>query len=311
MKPPLHNTTQHYSILLNTTQYYSILHNPIQPYTLMKRLTIIFAVLLTATSIMAEEFKIGKLTFEIATPTTVELTDADNDITKVFLSDTIIYKGNSYTLTYIGYEAFRGCESLTSVTIPNSVTRIGLTAFEGCESLTSVTIPNSVSNIEYNAFRDCKSLTSVTIPNSVTRIVGNAFYGCKSLKSVTIPNSVKWIGDGAFEGTALYNDPANWENGALYIDNCLIKVEKDFVGHFRIKENTRVIADGAFYGCSSLTSMVVASGNSTYDSRDNCNAIIETATNTLIAGCQNTTIPNGVTSIEEEEFLEETQIFRQ
>ena len=369
----------------------------------MKRLTIIFAVLLTATSIMAQTFKIGKLTFEIATPTTVELTDADNDITKVFLSDTIIYKGNSYTLTYIGYEAFRGCSSLTSVTIPNSVTRIGLTAFrgcssltsvtipnsvtrigltafEGCESLTSVTIPNSVTSIEYNAFRDCKSLTSVTIPNSVTRIVGNAFYGCKSLKSVTIPNSVKWIGDGAFEGTALYNDPANWENGALYIDNCLIKVEKDFVGHFRIKENTRVIADGAFYGCSlltsvtfpnsvmsigwwafrdcesltsvtipnsvtrieeeafygctsltsvtipnsvtsiggrafegcsSLTSMVVASGNSTYDSRDNCNAIIETATNTLIAGCQNTTIPNGVTSIEEEEFLEETQIFRQ
>ena len=95
----------------------------------MKRLTIIFAVLLTATSIMAEEFKIGKLTFEIATPTTVRLTDADEDITKAFLSETIDYKGNSYTLTYIGYEAFKGCKSLTSVTIPNSVKEIGDDAF--------------------------------------------------------------------------------------------------------------------------------------------------------------------------------------
>ena len=206
----------------------------------MKRLTIIFAVLLTATSIMADKFKIGKLTFEIKTPTTVGLIDADEDIENVFLSETIDYKGNSYTLTYIGYEAFWRCESLTSVTIPNSVTSIGEEAFDGCESLTSVTIPDGVTSIGYKAFKGCKSLTSVSIPSSVTRI-----------------------------------------------------------GYYPFK------------GCTSLTSMVVASGNSTYDSRDNCNAIIETATNTLIAGCQNTTIPNGVTSIEEEEFLEETQIFRQ
>ena len=286
----------------------------------MKRLTIIFVVLLIATSIMADKFKIGKLTFEIKTPTTVGLIDADEDIENVFLSETIDYKGNSYTLTYIGYEAFWRCESLTSVTIPNSVT-----------------------SIEGRAFKECTSLTSVTIPNSVT--------------------SIGWF---AFEGTALYNDPANWENGALYIDDCLIKVDKGFAGHFRIKENTRVIAGGAFRycssltsvtipnsvtsigeeafdgcesltsvtipdgvtsigykafkgcksltsvsipssvtrigyypfkGCTSLTSMVVASGNSTYDSRDNCNAIIETATNTLFAGCQNTTIPNSVTSV--------------
>ena len=149
----------------------------------MKRLIIIFAVLLATTSMMADEFKIGKLTFEIVTPTTVELIDADEDITNVLLSETIEYEGNSYTLTYIG-AAFSGCSSLTSVTIPNSVTSIGYWAFSGCSSLKSVTIPNSVTSIGNSAFSDCKSLTSVTIPNSVTSIGEWAFDGCKSLKTM-------------------------------------------------------------------------------------------------------------------------------
>ena len=75
-------------------------------------------------NLWAETFKNGKLTFEIVTPTTVRLIYADEDITKAFLSETIDYKGNSYTLTYIGDMAFRGCTSLKSVTIPNSVTSI-------------------------------------------------------------------------------------------------------------------------------------------------------------------------------------------
>ena len=192
----------------------------------MKKLGILLLACITALNLWAEEFKIGKLTFAIVTPTTVKLIGANKVITKVFLSETIDYKGNSYTLTSIGWRAFKGCKSLKSVTIPNSVTSIG-----------------------WGAFMDCTSLTSVTIPNSVTSIGELVFDGCKSLKSVTIPNSVTSIGEYAFSS------------------------------------------------CKSLTSMVVASGNNTYDSRDNCNAIIETATNTLIAGCQNTTIPNSVTSI--------------
>ena len=58
----------------------------------------------------------------------------------------------------------------------------------------------------------------------------------------------------------------------------------------------------AFYGCSGLESITVESGNTVYDSRDNCNAIVETATNTLISGCKNTIIPNSVTSIGQEAF---------
>ena len=141
----------------------------------MKKLGILLLAYITALNLWAEEFKIGKLTFKIETPTTVGLIDADQDIINVFLSDTIDYKGNSYTLTYIGLAAFSGCSSLTSVTIPNSVTNIEWGTFQGCKSLTSVTIPNSVTSIGYGAFEGCESLTSVTIPNSVTWIGMLAF----------------------------------------------------------------------------------------------------------------------------------------
>ncbi len=95
-------------------------------------------------------------------------------------------------------EAFFECTSLTSITIPNSVTSIGVYAFRGCSGLTSITIPNSVTSIGSGAFYNCTGLTSVTIPNSVTTIGSFAFRNCKDLTSVTIPNSVTTIGSFAF-----------------------------------------------------------------------------------------------------------------
>ncbi|MCR4914388.1 MAG: leucine-rich repeat protein [Prevotella sp.] len=122
---------------------------------------------------------------------------------------------------------------------------------------------------------------NVVIPESVTyngtsypvtSIGSSAFYDCSSLSSVTIPNSVTSIGNYAFRGC--------YGLTSVTIPNSVTS-----------------IGSGAFYSCSALTSMTVASGNSTYDSRDNCNAIIETTSNTLIAGCKSTIIPNSVTSI--------------
>ena len=190
-----------------------------------------------------------------------------------------VYVGSTeLTVTSIGAGAFSGCSNLTSVTIPEGVTSIGNYAFYGCSNLTSVTIPESVTNIGSWAFSYCSGLTSVTIPEGVISIGGGAFLGCSGLTSVTIPESVTNIGDWAFCGCS----------GLTSVT---------------IPEGVTSIGDYAFRGCSGLTSISVESGNPVYDSRNNCNALIETATNTLIAGCNNTIIPKGVTSIGNNAFL--------
>ena len=165
-----------------------------------------------------------------------------------------------------------------TITFDGPVTSIGYQAFFGCSSLTSITIPNGVTSIGDRAFHLCTSLTSVTLPNSVTSIGDDAFYQCTSLTSITLPNSVTRIGNSAFEYSSLTS--------------------------ITLPNSVTSIGDRAFSGCDSPISIVVEDGNATYDSRTNCNAIIETATNTLIAGCQNTIIPNSVTSIGSHAFLD-------
>ena len=200
----------------------------------------------------------------------------------------------------IGGAAFAHCSSLTSVTIPNGVTSIGEDAFYGCSGLTSVTIPNSVTSIDAETFRECGNLTSVTIPNSVTSIGGRAFYGCSGLTSVTIPNSVTSIGGAAFygcSGLTSFTIP----NSVTSIGNSAFASCSDLTS-VTIPNSVNSIGYEVFEGCSSLTSLSVEAGNINYDSRENCNAIIETATNKLISGTKNTIIPNSVTSIDELAF---------
>ena len=186
-------------------------------------------------------------------------------------------KGTHYEVTEIKPFAFDGCSGLTSVKIPNNVTSIGSFAFHECSGMTSINIPNQVTSIEQFTFTNCRSLSSITIPNSVTSIGPYAFAWCTSLTSLTLSNNVESIMDNAFRG-----------------DSSLISLT--------IPSKVSFIGPYAFQECYGLTSMVVETGNKNYDSRENCNAIIETATNTLLAGCQNTVIPNSVTSIGENAF---------
>ena len=221
-------------------------------------------------------------------------------------------------VTRIGVYAFGGCSDLTSVTIPNSVTSIGERAFRYCSGLTSVTIGNSVTTIGWGAFQYCPGLTSLIIPNSVTSIKNYAFHGCSGLTSLTIGNSVTSIGNDAFDGCSGLT--------SVTIPNSVTSIGIKAFGScsgltsFTIGNNVTSIGEGAFYRCFGLTSvtipnsvtsigwgafkecsglntLIVEEGNPAYDSRNDCNAVIETATNTLHTGCKNSIIPNSVTSI--------------
>jgi len=242
------------------------------------------------------------------------------------------------SVTSIGNSAFKKCYSLSEVAIGNAVTTIGEQAFYCCENLTKVNISSveawcgiqfnyEFSNPLYYAhhlYLNDQEITDLVIPNSVTAINNYAFYGCSGFTSVTIGDSVVTIGDYAFRECTGMTD--------LTLGNSLIGIFPDAFSYCTGLKNITMgssltgIGDGAFSGCTSLTSFTlgksvteqifgnvieycpnitslsVESGNPVYDSRDNCNAIIEMATNKLIMGCQNTVIPRTVTSISSDAF---------
>lgn len=242
-------------------------------------------------------------------------TSRENTISSIFGTQVKKYIiGNN--VTTIGDYAFDECSGLKSVSIPNTVTTIGGCAFWGCSGLTSVTIPNSVTTIGGRAFYGC-ALKSVTLPNSVTSIGFAAFESCTALKSVTFSNSVSARSENTFGGNR-NQQPTNNANNVTVGDYAFSKCTS--LTSINLPDNITSIGERAFYQCTGLASVTignglkiigkqafmncdiietirVAQGNNVYDSRNNCNAIIKTATDELILGCKNTLIPNNVKAI--------------
>ncbi|MBR1652077.1 MAG: leucine-rich repeat domain-containing protein [Alloprevotella sp.] len=297
-----------------------------------QKLLSLFFVMLLATGARADGVEINGIYYVIDVNDNYAAVTSSPDrySGEITIPSSVNYEDVDYPVKFIFSYAFSQCPELTSITIPNSVTSIGIGAFSGCvrlESLTlgtaltiigdqafsgcralsEVTIPASVTGIRYHAFEYCSGLTSIKveegnpqydsrencnaiivtstnklllasnntfIPASVTSIDERAFYSCRNLTSITIPNSVTEIGEQAF-----------------YSCTGLTSIS--------IPESVTAIGKRAFAACENLTSIDVAEGNTVYDSRENCNAIIASESNRLITGCMNTTVPSSVTSIED------------
>ncbi len=279
--------------------------------TILKSL-ILTAMLLTNIHAFASDFEVNGIYYNITSETdkTVEVTSGTDKYSgEVVIPETATVESTTYAVSMIGEEAFGECSSLTKITIPNSVTTIGSGAFWGCSGITSISIPNSVVTIGEYAFDSCENLTNLTIPNSVVTIGEEAFSGCSGLNSITVE-----AGNPVFDSRNDCNAIIETATDKLIL-GCNSTI---------IPDGVKEISSSAFNSCNNLTSItipksvisvgpnsfdsnylttiIVEDGNTVYDSRDNCNAIIETESNTLILGCKSTIIPNGVIIIGESAF---------
>ena len=302
----------------------------------MKKLFFLFATFLVTTCLLAEDFSVGGIYYKYLDGNNVEVTyrgdsyeSYENEYSgEVTIPETVTYDGATYNVASIGDSTFVECTSLTSVTIPNSVTSIGNYAFYH-SSLTSVTIPNSVTSIGdlafsytsltypvYNAhcfaylpmsfkgayaipegikhitggaFCDRHYLTSITIPNSVMSIGNWAFAG-SALTSIFIPNSVTSIGEAAFAASTLTS--VTLPNSITNIGNKTFQ-SCDSLTSITIPNSVISIGDEAFLWCSSLTSVTIPNS-------------VTSIGNWAFAGSALTSIfiPNSVTSIGEFAFAD-------
>ena len=247
----------------------------------------------------------GTYSGNITIPSIVEYDGVECSVTSIgenafigcsSLSSITLPKG----VTSIGDYAFYYCESLTSITLPESVTSIGDYAFEGCSSLKSITLPEGVTSIGEGAFTSCRSLTAITIPKSVTSIGNYTFYWCSSLTAITIPEGVTSIGNQSFHYcyslTSVYiSDIAAWCNIKFpdYESNPLSHAQNlylngELVTELTLPESVTRIKDYAFYNCSSLTSITLPES-------------VTSIGGSAFFGCSSLTsitIPENVTSIE-------------
>lgn len=232
-----------------------------------------------------------------------------NGPSELVIPSSIEHEGKTWPVTKIGEYSlgmFRQYDRIQRVVIPSSVTEIGASAFSGLPALESIYISKSVvkiadnllgeeyttparieidpANPVYDSRENCNAIIETAtntlivgrqgsvIPSSVTSIADNAFKSCKGLQSIVIPEGVKSIGKSAFEGCS----------GLTAIT---------------IPASVESIGSGAFFECTGIRSIKVAQGNRVFDSREDCNAIVNTRTGELILACASTKIPNGIKKI--------------
>lgn len=192
---------------------------------------------------------------------------------------------DEYPVTVIAENAFFDNDYIHSVVIPDGVVRIEEYAFMHCGTIKSVKLPDTLRVIERGAFLWCGYLEEINFPKGLLVIEESAFKSCKKIKKLNVPDTVVEIGDHAFAHTGIIGsefslpdnlqklgehilDRANcdtkysdiWYDGAIYVNNYLISVDEKTKGEFVVRDDTKLIADGAFRDCKELTKIVIPEG---------------------------------------------------
>lgn len=233
----------------------------------------------------------------VVVPDSVEYNGQKLPVTKIgnkafFRSNSIITVSLPPTITEIGAEAFYRCTAMTMMILPESVEYIGDNAFEGCSSLTVFSMSPSVRTIGSGAFYKCNNLTSLTLPDSLTTIGSSAFNLCTNLTAIVLPAKLTTIENSLFYDctslteVVLPDSLTTIGNQAFYACTSLTSIY--------IPASVTSIGDNAFQGCINAESVVVDDNNTVFDSREGCNAIIESGSNTIIFAGRNAFIPEGV-----------------
>ena len=212
----------------------------------------------------------------------------------------------------IGYGAFCGCTGLDSIVIPDNVKWILGRAFEGCANLKKVVLPEGLTTIAGLAFAHCTSLEEAYIPASVENVYGNPFSGCTGLKRIVVdkhnPNYDSRKSCNAIIETKTCRLMTTCMN--TVIPSSVKEYEWCFaympIKEIHISKNVTYINPFAFLGCSELECITVDERNPVYDSREQCNAVIQKNGDILVAGCYNTRIPSSVSVIGGSAFRERT-----
>ena len=258
----------------------------------------------------------------------------------VFVPEKVEFDGKEYTVTAIGEKAFHLNDELLSVVMPKTIVSIGHDAFANCPKLKSLTIPENVQELKNSAFMGLPSLEYLTVDekneffdsregcNAIIKTKSNTLYvGCKS---TVIPDNVKVIASHAFmslifvlvpEEPLEFVIPKSVEviesqafAGCRPLKKITFSEGLKSIGHWAfnatslesvvIPASVNDISPRAFNRCDSLKVIKVKKGNKVYDSRKGCNAIIESESDKLVLGCNESEIPEGVKIIGADAFAE-------